>query len=525
MQKIKLLTCRFSVCLLVLFNTVFLSADPVIVNGVLTSWVDAPEHVIIPPEVITIAENTFKGNTTIRFVEITNSVKEIKDKAFGDCVNLDSVYFNFDVNSYTPFPPNVSGTAFSNCTKLTTVFIDYSFYRTGFGSSSFPYLTDLKVGEHINQIESYLFEKCNQLIRVELPANIKSIGTRAFANCMQLDFISIPGVTLVSESSFENCTSLTTIRWSPGLEVIGYSAFRYCSQLKVPDLPASLQKIGNNAFEDCIITSAHLFIPDMVTEIGDGAFIGCTTLKKLTIGSAERTTTSIRLGENLFYKCDSITHITLNKPFTNTQQAFSGLKNLKEVHLGDNIVGITNSMFANCSKLTTINIPASVTSIGNSAFKNCSSLPVILLPESVKEIDEGAFQNCISLASIYLPSRMREIKRSVFKGCSSLRELKIPPYVQLVSSFAFQGCSSLQKLYIPSLVEVIASKAFGSCVNLEEIYSASLTVPITAMNCFDSVPTNTCAVYVPSTSVPTYKLAEGWKQFTRVQDLILNRIL
>ena len=582
MRKIKLFTSRFIVSVIILIQPVFLIAGPVISNGVLTSWDDAPGHVIIPPEVVAIAENAFKGNSTIRFLEVTNAVKEIKAKAFIDCVNLDSVYFNFDANFYTIFPPKVSGDAFINCTKLNTVLIDYSFY----GTSPFPYLTNLKLGKNIKTIESALFNKCNHLKKIVLPDNIEVIGNNTFANCIQLDSIVMPGVKIlydgcfenctalrsitlpeslttlgrwvfkgctqlqeikfnesltgISEElfkncssivhvelphnlitigpySFENCTSLRSVKWGPRLEIIYHGAFRSCDKLEIPDFPVTLKKIGQLAFEKCIKPSGNIFIPDSVTEIGQYAFVGCTSIKQVIIGTSKGEGSTVLLDESPFLGCDSLTRIIVNKPYTNIRKAFYGLINLKEIYFAENSLTISPSMFENCGQLTTVTIPGPVISIGSNAFKNCTSLSAFFIPGTVKVIDEGAFQNCSSIVSINLPSRLRKITQSVFQGCSSLRAITIPPYVQLISSYAFQGCTALQKITLPSLVDIIASKAFGSCLHLQEIYCSTQSVPITALNCFDSVPAISCKVYVPSTSITSYKQAEGWQPFGLVE--------
>lgn len=47
-------------------------------------------------------------------------------------------------------------------------------------------------------------------------------------------------------------------------------------------IPDSVTQIGNEAFSGCT-SLASITIPDSVTEIGNGAFSGCESLKKLTI--------------------------------------------------------------------------------------------------------------------------------------------------------------------------------------------------------------------------------------------------
>ena len=74
-------------------------------------------------------------------------------------------------------------------------------------------------------------------------------------------------------------------------------------------------------------------IPDSVTSIGDGAFLGCSALTTVTIP--------------------------------------------------DSVTSIGDGAFLGCSKLTTVTIPDSVTSIGDDAFQN-SGLTTVYMSETAR---------------------------------------------------------------------------------------------------------------------------------------------
>lgn len=61
-----------------------------------------------------IAENEFEGNETVQNVVIGSSITEIKDRAFADCVNLETAMIAESVEE-------ISDTAFENCDNLTIV--------------------------------------------------------------------------------------------------------------------------------------------------------------------------------------------------------------------------------------------------------------------------------------------------------------------------------------------------------------------------------------------------------------------
>ena len=55
------------------------------------------------------------------------------------------------------------------------------------------------------------------------------------------------------------------------------------------------------------------------------------------------------------------------------------------------VISIGDAAFYKCSSLTSVTIPNSVTSIGEYAFGICSSLTSVTIPESVTSIGEFAF--------------------------------------------------------------------------------------------------------------------------------------
>jgi hypothetical protein len=140
--------------------------------------------------------------------------------------------------------------------------------------------------------------------------------------------------------------------------------------------------------------------------------------------------------------------------------------------------------------LENITIPNNITSIESCTFQNCSGLKNITIPDSVTEIGYDAFLNCTSLISITIPNSVTKVEENVFEGCSSLTSVTIPESVTSIGDEAFIGCSSLTEVYCkPTTPPTMRSNyTFNGCSNIKKIY-------------------------VPSTSVDAYKVAEYWKEY------------
>ncbi|MEG2987877.1 MAG: leucine-rich repeat protein [Oscillospiraceae bacterium] len=134
-------------------------------------------------------------------------------------------------------------------------------------------------------------------------------------------------------------------------------------------------------------------IPGSVTEIGDGAFRGCTGLTSVTIPNS---VTTIRT--NAFYDCTGLSSITIPNSVTE----------------------IGHGAFCGCTALTSVTIPTSVTEIGSWTFSGCTNLTGITIPNSVTTIGICAFSGCTNLTGVTIPNSVTEIAAEAFSGCPNL---------------------------------------------------------------------------------------------------------
>ena len=313
--------------------------------------------------------------------------------------------------------------------------------------------------------------------------------------------------------------------------------------------------IADGAFKNCVGLT-KVAIPGSVTTIGEKAFVGCSNLEVVYVGTEQPK----RNG---------------NGGLVIGDYAFDGCTNLQEVYLAADVTAIGNYAFRSCTSLTTINIPDGVTSIGDYAFRNCTSLTSITIPNSVATIGDGAFYGCSAATSVSIGTGVVTIGNYAFYGCTGLGSIsfcaaamndltenscifdnagtglisvyigsavtRVPAYLfyiknvalniavtfesnsvcQSIGSYAFAKCT-IRKLTIPDSVKTIGDHAFYNCSSLSGItlgsglttigaYAFSGCTGLTAVTIPDSVTTIGNSAFYGCTGMTTLTIGSGLK--------------
>ena len=113
------------------------------------------------------------------------------------------------------------------------------------------------------------------------------------------------------------------------------------------------------------------------------------------------------------------TDITENKYKDNTE--------IKDVIIGECIVNIRNSAFANCTSITSIRTQYNywnIAFIGHRAFSGCTSLiSCYTLLTSTFYIGDSAFEGCKNLEVLDFGSELNRIGEKAFKDCTSIYKI------------------------------------------------------------------------------------------------------
>ena len=349
------------------------------------------------------------------------------------------------------------------------------------------------------------------------------------------EFVNFSGISLLADSTFYGCSSLTEITLPAGVTSIGNHAFNGCKLLaRVLNLEnTKVTKIGNGVFNGCA-TLAEVSLPASLTSIGPYAFQGCSSLIRV-VNFENTQLTSIY--DRAFEVCSSLAEITLPAGVTSIgNYAFNGCTSLAEITLPASLTSIGDYAFRNCTSLAGITLPASLTSIGDGAFNGCKSLTSVVnfentqltrviygafsgctllagitLPDTLTSIYDRAFEVCSSLTEITLPAGVTSIGNYAFNGCTSLAEITLPASLTSIGDYAFRNCTSLAGITLPDTLTSIGGGAFNGCKSLQYIRIEATTPP--TLSNTDAIPPTIRAIYVPDASVEAYQAATNWSSF------------
>ena len=509
----------------------FLSSSPIPYEAI-------EDLLTIPWEIV--VNNSYKGEVTIpetvMFGDTVYNVTGIDDAAFKGCVDLYSVYFPNSVEY-------IGSSAFYGCLNLWSI--------------SFP--------EKLRIIGAESFARCKKLKRLIFPDELERIENYAFLDCTGVKLLNIPAsVSYIGMGVFGNCP-LDSLFWNTSDVSAQTTAFQ-CHSLKYVRLGDEVTKIYPSSFDYCTSLSS-IIIPEKVEYIDQGAFAACQNLKKIVIEG------SPVIYEHAFVLCPLIDTIILKSRIPpivkdRTYTAYGYLDGFHEVFFAEEpyknaqlIVPesslseyMSSRFWSFFSKISTFydgdyesdyerdsiylttdeeryesdfekdsiyytfqtdgvyaaarNIrerkdysgdgpltPRDPQSGGQqprvpirtraqeTASDSLDYMPYrgnIVIPESVSVFDTTysvtgikylAFQGCNELESVTIPNSVKQIGYAGFAECTGLTEITIPAGVELIDKYAFAYCSNLKRVIIEGN-PVIDETAFLGCGTELEVIMA-----------------------------------------------------
>ncbi|MBQ8100305.1 MAG: leucine-rich repeat protein, partial [Paludibacteraceae bacterium] len=261
-------------------------------------------------------------------------------------------------------------------------------------------LEELIIPTSVTAVGAEIVEYTPNLKKLSIPESVIKVGWLAFARSGASE-VSIPasaskwydeccafqesenlrtvtfaeGLTLIPARMFFGCTAIQQLYIPDNVSEIGEGAFSRCTGLGKIHLPASLETLHNRMFHGCPLR--ELEVPAGVKTIEESALLG-TLLTKLTVNS----------GNKLFDSRDNCNAVIRTKD---------------------------NTMVAACNGSF---IPESVDSIAYEAFAELDGIRSITLPKNLKHVAPQAFMNLNNLTIItsYIENPAGVLAESAFES-------------------------------------------------------------------------------------------------------------
>ena len=168
----------------------------------------------------------------------------------------------------------------------------------------------LEVEDGVKAICDEACQGLDNLHDVVLPASVIDLGTRAFASCIKLFKITMPGVEFIGTESFAHCENLKEISLPETLGKIWEGAFASCKAMEEINIPSHMKIIDMFAFSNTGLKNLNIEISDdCKCKIFDRAFAYCKHLESVYLNK------NVRITERMaFAGCTSLKTIEFERP-------------------------------------------------------------------------------------------------------------------------------------------------------------------------------------------------------------------
>lgn len=171
---------------------------------ILCQYNESLEKVTLP-KISTINDSAFLSCTSLKELELPNTITSIGQNAFQNCSGMKKLIIRSDINS--PYSKAFSGACIEDLTitdKATEV--SHSMFRNE------PFLKHVKIGANVSVLRHYAFADCKALIDVcfEKNSKLKQIEPTCFSNSTSLSVLDM-----------SNCAEISSIASDKHYEVFG----------------------------------------------------------------------------------------------------------------------------------------------------------------------------------------------------------------------------------------------------------------------------------------------------------------
>ncbi len=397
-------------------------------NILTNDWVDG--EIIIPDSipmgddsaltyyhVVAIASKAFSGNTDVKLVELPATLTSIDPTAFDGCTNLAEVVSKIDstdvINSIALSLPNA---------------ILYVPDRAKYEGTDWKF-AQIWVGDRVKTEKDGMSFICatGDKTAVMIKGSADQLGNS----------VTIPGAITIKVGEGEDLECKVI--------AIAANAFKGCTSLKQIWLPATLESIGEKAFDGCNAIDYICSTGGTPLSINKNVFSTYTATLYVPVGALSSyeqndvwKTFPIRR-EGYFEGTSTQNGMVFECMTIGEQEKVALLTKAENVA----IIEIPATV-----QLEGVNTTYQVRTICQNAFRNSKNLEKLILPETLKTIEDNAFDQCSKLTVITTKSKTpAELGKDVFaSGIYSKVTVYVPNDAEVEAKYkAAEGWKNFTK--------------------------------------------------------------------------------
>ena len=271
-----------------------------------------------------------------------------------------------------------------------------------------------------------------------------------------------------------------------GICTVGEGAFKGCASLKKVVLPRGLNCIMGDAFKGCRKLE-EIIIPDGVSYIGRYAFHRCHALRRIILPPSVE-----ELGECAFLYCDSMREAQLPGVKRMGMEALANGISLEKLVISSELdKRCICDVFTGCGRVREISC------VRIDTADSGVSVETVCIP-NVVEVVAGAFRvpPLVELVVRDILERMMELEgRTLVRFRVNIKQIEIPEGIEVLAKSSFYDMRGIVDIRLPGSLKHIESRAFRNCIGLERVTFGGSEVEIDEdafRNCTSLKSVRTC---------------------------------
>ena len=328
------------------------------------------------PKTLTVVGSYAFTNTQSLLQLDMPAVKDVGQYLFGDTDKKEgeTSLASGIVTVSMPSLETVGVGLFRNCTALESVTLNNNL--KALGSYMFANCTALKnitLPEELTYMNTYTFQNSG-LTSIVIPSKVEHMGKTADTAATTSEVVNL----------FDGCESLTSVTLPAGLLTMGSYIFRNCTSLvkvtysgyegEYNALPETLSILGSSSFANCAFD--NISIPEALKSTNSSVFSGCN-LVRVAYNAIAMTTTGV------LKDMTNLTQVVFgDKVESLPGHSFYGCVNLQNVTLPDSIETIGYDAFRDCNAMTEIVLGKNVILDGGRVFWGWTEEQTIYVKQS-----------------------------------------------------------------------------------------------------------------------------------------------